>query len=171
MIAGHRLRMKSSVTDSSVFFSTIRTHRKSRHGCLFPVIGQITDDGKARAAMGTVYKGILQTMGLLLPVLQAFRANGDIGCHLRYLVRVGTAGCNGKVRVIRGRIFYLRHPDAMNCSNRRMLFLYTGDKPVALLRSQDSPDANTVIPVIDLSFYPHLTCDTIDKRTKANALH
>ena len=68
MVTGNRLGMKTPVADRCVFFPAGRTHRESRHGCLAPIIRQITDNGKARSTMRTVDKRILQTMRLHLPV-------------------------------------------------------------------------------------------------------
>lgn len=59
----------------------------------------------------------------------------------------------------------------MDRSNCRMLISDPGNKKFPLLRSQDRTDRHSVIPVTDLSFYLQLICYTIDKRTKANALH
>lgn len=171
MITGHRLCMKTAVADCRIFLPAIRTHGKGRHRCLLPVVRKITDDGKTRTAMRTVNKRVPQTMRLYLSVAKTFGTNGNIRCYLCYFFRIGTAGNNGKTGL--SDIFMLRFRDlyAMDKSYRRMLFSDPGNKRLLLLRCQNSMNANTVIPVVYFPSYPHLVCNTIDKRTKANPLH
>ena len=171
MITGHRLRMETAVAYRRVFPPAVGTHGKGGHRGLLPVVRQITDDGETGAAMRTVDKRITQAMRLPHPVGKAFGANSDIGRYLRHLLRIGTAGCNHKIRIIRicnVGFFPLNTMDRSNC---RMLISDPGNKQFPLLRSQDRTDRHSVISVTDLSFYLHLICYTIDKRTKANALH
>ena len=110
-------------------------------------------------------------MGLLLPVRQAFPTNGNIRSHLCDLIRFRMTGCNGKIGIVGSHNLCFCHLDRMDHCDNWMFLFYTGNEPITLFRSQDSTYTNTVIPVINFPFYLHLVRDTIDKRTKANALH
>lgn len=114
MIACHWLRMKPPIIDRRIFSPTIRTHSKGRHRRLLPIVRQIADDRKAGAAMRAIDKRILQAMRLHLTIVQALRADGNIGSHLRHLVGVGTAGRDRERRINGLIFFYFFHPDAMN---------------------------------------------------------
>ena len=56
--AAVRLRVIAPVRDIAVFPLAVGAHGKALHGGLGPVVGQIADDRKARAAVGAVDEGI-----------------------------------------------------------------------------------------------------------------
>src|SRR6185503_9863014 len=60
--------MKATIKRVLILLTTSRAHLKLAHCCLLPVIGNILDNGKARAAVGAVNKRI--TVATVLRVKQ-----------------------------------------------------------------------------------------------------
>ncbi len=95
---GNRLGMIAPVQRIFIFTAAVRTHFKTGHGGVFPVIRQLFNNRIARTAISTVGKWIAVTPfsgGFYL--LQAFRTGSNIGRNKNK----GFAGCgavNGKLK-------------------------------------------------------------------------
>lgn len=81
MTAGYRLRVKTPVQDILIFFPAPWAHGEDVHGSLRAVVRDSPDDGKPRAAVGAVYKGIVDAVLLRLHIPEAISTNRDIWAH------------------------------------------------------------------------------------------
>jgi hypothetical protein len=74
--------MKSAVFHIRIFVLTFFAHSESCHSGIGTVVWQSFDDGKTRAAVGAIGKGIVQTVPLPFHILKAVVTNGNIGTYL-----------------------------------------------------------------------------------------
>ncbi len=77
--AGHRLGMEAAVERVLVFGGTVRAERETRHGGVGPVVGDVTDDGETRAAVGAVDERVaIAPIGRVEQLAQAVGADAHI---------------------------------------------------------------------------------------------
>src|SRR5579859_2233219 len=80
--ARHRLGMKTAVYWVGVFTRASRAEREAGHGRQRPVIGQVANDGEARAAVGAVNERVqIAPVGRVKQLAQAIVAQGHVWRH------------------------------------------------------------------------------------------
>ncbi len=78
--AGVGLGMEAPVERVGVFAPAVRAHLELAHGRVWPVVGNVEDDGEARAAVGAVGEGVQMTPVVGVEKLgKAGRASSEIG--------------------------------------------------------------------------------------------
>jgi len=104
--------VKAAVARVVVFLLAVRAHGKDAHGRVGPVVGNVGDDGKARAAVGAVDERIaIATIAGVEQLSQAVRADGDVGRDGLKLARLGLRVADGEpIRV--GKLHIARRDPA-----------------------------------------------------------
>ena len=90
--AAVRLRVVAAVFDVVVFPVAVRAHGEGAHGGLRPVVGDVLDDGKARAAVGAVDEGVaIAPVPGVQQLPQAVVTDADIRGNERVALRLRLA--------------------------------------------------------------------------------
>ncbi len=89
--AGDGLGVEAPVEGVSVFSGTVGAEREAGHRCQRPVVGDVADDGEARAAVGAVDKRVaVAAVGRVEQLAQAVVADGHVGRDGLERARLGT---------------------------------------------------------------------------------
>ncbi len=103
--AGVGLGVEAAVQRVFVFPLAVGAHLEDAHGGQRPVVGDVLDDGEARAAVGAVGEGIaVAAVALGENFLQAGAAGGDIRRDELVFARLGYAVADFKALVAGGLI-------------------------------------------------------------------
>ena len=81
-VTGHRLGMEPAIKDGFVFFPAVGAHFKRLHGRFLPVVWKVPDDGKPRATVGTVHKGIIHPGTRDFHIIATVAANSNVRTDL-----------------------------------------------------------------------------------------
>src|SRR5450759_1652651 len=98
--AGHRLCVKSAVEWVFVFLFARRAEWETGHGGVGPIIRDVVDDAKARAAVCAVDEGVTITaVGRIEEFSLAVRADRDVGRNRDKFTGLGLAFVDRELRI------------------------------------------------------------------------
>src|SRR5579883_1931028 len=162
--------MKTSVAGIVVFCLAGRAHRKATHRRLGTIVGDVLDDGEARAAIGAIDERIaVAPVPRIEKLMQAIDADCGIGRDERLTFAVGLAVGNHKLCLVaRGDRLDRQRIDAREW---RELLAYGLPKRVQLLAGTLDLNGHAAAVVQHKSCQSMLVCLPIDKGAEADTLH
>ena len=166
-----RLRMVAPVLYVMVFPVTVRAHRKRAHRGLGPVVRNVPDDRKARAAVGAVYERVpVAAVSGSPEFTQAVTADTYIRGNERIAKLLGFAAEYPEI-LIPGRLGKVLRLDLLDHGEDGGAVRKLGDKTVKLLTPAFKLQLNARGRVLYISFQPALLDKLMDKGAKTHALH
>ena len=168
--AGVWLRMKAAVGGLAVLGGAVLAQLELLHAGVGAIVGNRAHDGKARAAVGAVGKGIqIAAVAAIKRVLQALGAGGGIGHHAG--VHIGLLALDDMKADVSEVGVGIDLLDAVNARQRRTLRLQLAAEARQLIRAADQVDQYAAAIVADIAAQLQLVGNPPDGRAKAHALN
>ena len=163
--------MKATIGGVLVLRLAGRAHAERRHGRHRAVVGDVLNDGVARAAIGAVGEGIAKApIRGIAEVAPAIVAGRHVGRHQHELAGFGHAVPDDEVRIAQRR--EIGDSELLDLRQRRRLIAQRREE--FLQRRSPPPSISTVTPGRGVQHIAHQskrTREVVDKRPEAHALH